>query len=95
MENATRRQDFSFKDWIFTTNPWEDFTRKDSLECGCGGGKHAAFNSTTLKHHTAVDLNTLTILREKEIKDKTNITYLAWSWYSKMDWKFDIVFQLV
>jgi hypothetical protein len=21
MENATRRQDFSFKDWIFTTNP--------------------------------------------------------------------------
>lgn len=84
---------FLFKDWIYPLT-LEDFKEKESLECGCGGGQHTAFVAPYAKHHTAVDLNTPDIARERN-KDKTNITYVEAD-IAKMDLhkQFDIVFSI-
>ncbi|MGZ3899386.1 MAG: class I SAM-dependent methyltransferase, partial [Bacteroidia bacterium] len=84
---------FLFKDWIYPLT-LEDFKGKESLECGCGGGQHTAFVAPYAKHHTAVDLNTPDIAKERN-KDKTNITYVEAD-IAKMDLQkqFDIVFSI-
>ena len=63
---------FLFKDWIYP-NTLEDFTGKESLECGCGGGQHTGYVAPYSKHHTALDLNTSDIAKEHN-KKFTNIT---------------------
>ena len=84
---------FLFKDWIYP-NTLEDFTGKESLECGCGGGQHTGYVAPFSKHHTALDLNTSDIAREHN-KKFDNITYVEDD-IAKMDLKkqFDIVFSI-
>ena len=84
---------FLFKDWIEPLK-LEDFKGKESLECGCGGGQHTAFVAEYAQHHTAVDLNTTDLARERN-KSKNNISY-AEADIAKMDLKkqFDIVFSI-
>jgi SAM-dependent methyltransferase len=84
---------FLFKDWIYPVT-LEDFEGKESLECGCGGGQHTGYVAPYAKHHTAVDLNTPDLARERN-RDKTNINYLEAD-IAKMDLgkQFDIVFSI-
>ena len=58
------REEFLFQEWIhpFTM---EDFRDKEVLEAGCGGGQHTAFMAKYAKKITAVDLNTITIAKER------------------------------
>ena len=84
---------FLFKDWIYP-NTLEDFTGKESLECGCGGGQHTGYIAPYVKHHTALDLNTSDIAKEHN-KKFNNISYIE-NDIAKMDLQkqFDIVFSI-
>jgi len=84
---------FLFEDWIAPTR-LEDFTHKDGLECGCGGGQHTSFVAPYARHVTAVDLNTTAIARERT-KHLDNVT-LVEADIAEMDLgkTFDIVFSI-
>jgi len=84
---------FLFKDWILP-NTLEDFTDKEILECGCGGGQHTSFIAPFAKNITSVDLNTTDIAKERN-KDFKNIDFVEAD-IAKMDLgkKFDIVFSI-
>lgn len=84
---------FLFKDWIYPVT-LEDFRDKEVLECGCGGGQHTGYVAPYAKHHTAVDLNTPDLARERN-KDKNNISYVEAD-IAKMDLgkQFDFVFSI-
>jgi len=84
---------FLFKDWIHP-NTLEHFKGKDSLECGCGGGQHSGYVAPYAKHHTAVDLNTSDLAKERN-KHFSNISFVEAD-IAKMDLQqeFDIVFSI-
>src|SRR3990167_6561491 len=84
---------FLFSDWIFPV-VLEDFKGKEVLECGCGGGQHIALVAPYAIHHTAVDLNTIDIAKERN-KNTTNVTFIEED-ITQMDLgkKFDYVFSI-
>ncbi len=84
---------FLFNEWILP-NTLTDFTGKDVLECGCGGGQHTSFVAPYAKSVTAVDLNTADIAREKN-KDAANVEFVEAD-IASMDLgrQFDIVFSI-
>ncbi len=84
---------FLFKDWILP-NTLEDFSGKEVLECGCGGGQHTSFVAPYAKSVIAVDLNTADIAKEHN-KNFSNIEFVEDD-IAKMDLKkkFDIVFSI-
>jgi SAM-dependent methyltransferase len=84
---------FLFKDWILP-NTLEDFSDKEILECGCGGGQHTSFVAPFAKTITAVDLNTTEIARDKN-KKFNNVVFIEAD-IAKMDLgkQFDIVFSV-
>jgi SAM-dependent methyltransferase len=86
-------EEFLFKDWIYPVT-MEDFRGKTVLECGCGGGQHTAFVAPYAAHHTAVDLNTTDIARERNVNNK-NIDFVEAD-IAKMDLgkTFDFVFSI-
>ena len=86
-------EEFLFNDWILPVT-LEDMRGKTVLECGCGGGQHTSFVAPYALHHTAVDLNTSDLARERN-KDRSNITYVEAD-IAKMDLqeKFDFVFSI-
>ena len=68
---------FLFNDWIFPYT-LDDFSGKKVLECGCGGGQHTSFIAPYAKNVTSVDLNTISIARNrKRVK------------FFKYDWSFN------
>lgn len=82
---------FLFLDWIKPL-ALDDFTDKDVLEAGCGGGQHSQFVSEKARHLTSIDLNTTDLARQRN-KDAKNIDFKEDD-IAKMDLKkqFDIVF---
>ncbi|MBN2285276.1 MAG: class I SAM-dependent methyltransferase [Tissierellales bacterium] len=84
---------FLFTDWIYP-NTLEDFTGKDVLECGCGGGQHTSFLSPYVKSITGVDLNTIDIAA-KRCKGLKNVKLIEDD-IATIDLKkqFDIVFSI-
>ncbi len=84
---------FLFKDWIYP-NTIESFRNLELLECGCGGGQHTSFVAEYAKHHTAVDLNTTDLAKERN-KNKANITFIEAD-IAKMNLnkEFDVVFSI-
>jgi len=84
---------FLFKDWILPVK-LEDFGGKEVLECGCGGGQHTSYVAPFAGHHTAVDLNTADLARERNLKFN-NITFVEAD-IGTMDLgkKFDFVFSI-
>lgn len=65
---------FLFEDWIYP-NILEDFQGKNILEAGCGGGQHTSFIAPYAKSVTAIDLNTISIARERN-ETHNNIIFL-------------------
>lgn len=84
---------FLFNDWI-APNTLQSFAGLDTLECGCGGGQHTAFVAQFAANHTAVDLNTVDLAKERN-SDKNNIKYVEGD-IAKMDLgkQFDVVFSI-
>lgn len=84
---------FLFDEWIAPVR-LEDFSGKDVLECGCGGGQHTSFVAPYAKSITAVDLNTTDIARERN-KAFGNVEFVAAD-MGKLDLgrQFDIVFSI-
>jgi SAM-dependent methyltransferase len=80
-----------FYEWIAPASI-EDFTAKDVLEGGCGGGQHTLLVAPVAKSVTAVDLNTIEIARKRNSNAK-NITFVEGD-LAKIDLKrqFDVVF---
>ena len=68
------QNEFLFEEWIspYTLN---DFKDKDVLECGCGGGQHTSLIASVAKFVTAVDLNTISLAKEKN-KNFKNVTFI-------------------
>lgn len=84
---------FLFKDWIYP-NRLEDFTGKEVLECGCGGGQHTSFVAPIAKSVTAVDLNTTEIAKERN-KEFSNVEFIESDIASmNLGKTFDIVFSI-
>lgn len=84
---------FLFKDWIYP-NRLEDFTGKEVLECGCGGGQHTSFVAPIAKSVTAVDLNTTEIAKERN-KEFSNVEFVESDIASmNLGKTFDIVFSI-
>jgi SAM-dependent methyltransferase len=84
---------FLFKDWISPVT-LEDMKGKEVLECGCGGGQHTSYVAPYASHHTAVDLNTTDIAKERN-KEFNNISFVEAD-IATMDLKkkFDFVFSI-
>ena len=84
---------FLFKDWILPFR-LEDFSGKEVLECGCGGGQHTAFMAPYAKLITAVDLNTIEIAKERTKKFQ-NVVFVEED-IANMDLKkqFDVVISI-
>lgn len=84
---------FLFKDWIYPVK-LEDFSGKEVLECGCGGGQHTSFIAPFAKKIVAVDLNTSDIARERN-RQFDNIEFVEDD-IAGMDLsrQFDIVFSI-
>ena len=84
---------FLFRDWIIP-NTIEDFSGKDVLEAGCGGGQHTSFVAPVAKSLTSVDLNTVEIARKRNSRFD-NIKFVE-SDIAVMDLgqQFDIVFSI-
>ena len=84
---------FLFKDWIYPVT-LDDFKDKETLECGCGGGQHTSFVAPYVKHHTAIDLNTADIARERN-KQFNNIEFAEADIATmNLNKQFDIVFSI-
>jgi SAM-dependent methyltransferase len=84
---------FLFQDWI---HPFrlEDFSGKDVLEGGCGGGQHTLFVAPYAKSHTAVDLNTVDLAKARN-KDSFNVRFIeADIARMDLDRQFDVVFSI-
>jgi SAM-dependent methyltransferase len=80
-----------FDEWIAPATI-EDFTGKDVLEGGCGGGQHTSFVAPTAKSVTAVDLNTTDIAKTRN-SDARNITFVEGDLaLVDLDRQFDVVF---
>ena len=85
---------FLFKDWI-APNTLESFRGLSILECGCGGGQHSAFVADYATHHTAVDLNTADLAKERN-KQRTNVEFLeADIAKMRLNKQFDVVFSIL
>lgn len=84
---------FLFKDWIYPVT-LEDFRGKEVLECGCGGGQHTSYVAPYAKKHTAVDLNTADLAKERN-KQFTNVEFVEAD-IAQMDLgrQFDFVFSI-
>src|ERR1700745_251023 len=67
-------EEFLFRDWIYPVRI-EDFTDKEVLECGCGGGQHTTFVARYASHVTAVDLNTTDIALSRN-RAFTNVEFV-------------------
>jgi len=67
---------FLFNDWIFP-HTLNDFTDKNILECGCGGGQHTALIAPYARTVTSVDLNTIPIAKRRNIGNNNVIFYEA------------------
>src|SRR5687767_9482620 len=65
---------FLFEDWIHPAT-LSDFSGKDVLECGCGGGQHTSLVATYARSVTAVDLNTSDIARQRN-QGLSNVTFI-------------------
>ena len=72
--NFTNNERSLFNEWIAPATI-EDFTGKDVLEGGCGGGQHLMFVAPVAKSVTAVDLNTVEIARKRNSNAK-NVTFV-------------------
>jgi len=82
--------EFLFEEWIspYTIN---DFKDKDVLECGCGGGQHTSLIASVAKSVTAVDLNTISLAKEKN-KNFEHVTFIESDIANlKLNNQFDIV----
>lgn len=84
---------FLFEDWIYP-NCMEDFRGKKVLECGCGGGQHTSFIAPYVQKVVAVDLNTVSIARERN-KGFDHLSFIEAD-IAEMDLRetFDIVFSI-
>ncbi len=82
---------FLFEEWIAPVT-LDDFSGKDVLECGCGGGQHTSFVAPRARSVTAVDLNTPDIAKERN-RGVSNVQF-ARADIASMDLgrQFDIVF---
>jgi SAM-dependent methyltransferase len=65
---------FLFEKWIAPAT-YADFSGKEVLECGCGGGQHTSFVAPFAKWVTAVDLNTTDIARKRN-EELSNVTFV-------------------
>ncbi|MCP4396872.1 MAG: class I SAM-dependent methyltransferase [bacterium] len=87
------RELFLFQEWIAPLT-LEDFTGKDVLEGGCGGGQHTSFIAPYAKHISAVDLNTAEIAKRRN-QQFENITFLEADISAmRLEKRFDIVFSI-
>lgn len=55
---------FLFQEWI-APHTLETFRDKDVVDCGCGGGQHAAFVAPYARSVLGIDLNTVEIARAR------------------------------
>jgi len=86
-------EEFLFRDWIYPI-ALQDFTGKDVLECGCGGGQHTKLVASLAAHVTAVDLNTTDIAR-KRTREFDNIDFIEADIATmRLEKRFDIVFSI-
>jgi len=84
---------FLFEEWIFP-NRLEDFSGKDVLEAGCGGGQHSALVAPLARSLTSVDLNTADIARRRN-PGARNIEFLEADVCSlALPRQFDVVFSI-
>lgn len=84
---------FLFKEWIFP-NTLMDFSGKEVLECGCGGGQHTAFVAPYAKNIVAVDLNTIDIAKKRNA-DLSNVEFIEDDIINMgLGRDFDIVFSI-
>ena len=65
---------FLFQDWIYPQT-LEDFRGKKILEGGCGGGQHTAIMAPYATQVTAVDLNTIEVVRQR-LTDVKNVSFV-------------------
>lgn len=82
-----------FKNWIYPLK-LEDLYGKDVLETGCGGGHHTSFMAPYAKKITAVDLNTISIAKDRN-QSSSNIEFIeADIGTMNLGKQFDIVFSI-
>src|SRR3989344_2394886 len=84
---------FLFQEWI-APHTLETFRDKDVVDCGCGGGQHAAFVAPYARLVLGIDLNTVEIARERN-SHFTNVSFREGDLAAiKLDQQYDIAYCL-
>lgn len=84
---------FLFQDWIYPFT-LRDFTDKEVLECGCGGGQHTSFIAPYANNITSVDLNAVNVAKKRN-KSFQNIIFKDADILSMdLNKQYDIVFSI-
>ncbi len=91
-QEFTDKELFLFQDWIYP-NTLESLRGKRVLECGCGGGQHTNFMAPYAAEITAVDLNTVTVARERNAAWK-NVRFADADIASMRLGKYDVVISI-
>jgi len=82
---------FLFQEWIYP-HTLETFRDKDVVDCGCGGGQHAAFIAPYAKSVLGIDLNTVELAKDRN-NHYVNVSFLEGDLASvKLDQPRDVVY---